>query len=180
MDVHVFSRIIWTPASCCCSRTETKGRRRSVTRLNGTKNDAVFDHLDDPHCRPIQSAPMKIAYPSKMSDTSSPLSTCLSPSSSLAAQFHQAVAFSPTSSFDDFHSRSSRSALPAQSASVTTTTVPLVSHSPTTNLILSLTSTPNRFEIFHQQQQRRDQSTIIDTSTAASSTNAKSAHVLCR
>jgi hypothetical protein len=151
-----------------------------VIHFNGTKNHAVSRHLDEPSCRPIQSAPMKITYSSKMSDTSSPLSACLSPSSSLAAQFHQAVGFSPTSSFDEFHSRSSRPALPAQSASVTTTTVPLVSHSPTTNLILSFTSTPSRFELFHQQQQRRDQSTIVDTSSAASSTNAKSTHVLCR
>ena len=150
----------------------------------GTKNDAACHHLDESERRPGQTAPMAIAYASNMSDESSRASICLSPSSSLAAQFHQAVAFSPTSSsFDDLHSRSLRSALPAQSASVTTSSVPLVSHSPTTNLILSFTSAPSRFEFYHQQQQqqqRRDQSTIVDASTTASSTNAKSTHVLCR
>jgi len=97
-------------------------------------------------------------------------SNCLSPSSSLASQFSQSIAFSPTS--DDFTSHLSRHVfLPNQST---------MSNLPTTNLILSLSSTPNRFEFYHSQQ-RRDQQTISATSTGTSTSNTPSStHVLCR
>jgi hypothetical protein len=98
-------------------------------------------------------------------------STCLSPSSSLASQFSQSIAFSPTS--DDLTSRITRHVfLPNQST---------ISNLPTTtNLILSLKSTPNRFEFFHPQQ-RRDQQTIVTPSTNTSTSNTPtSSHVLCR
>jgi hypothetical protein len=97
-------------------------------------------------------------------------STCLSPSSLLASQFSQSIAFSPTS--DDLTSRIKRHVfLPNQST---------ISNLPTTNLILSLTSTPNRFEFFHPQQ-RRDQQTIVAPSTSTSTSNTPTnSHVLCR
>jgi hypothetical protein len=128
---------------------------------------------------------MEITYSSKLSDTSSPITNCLSPSSSLASQFSQSIAFSPTSSLDDFNSRLSRHAfLPNQNPTKITTTVPLISTSPTQNLIFSLTQTPNHFEFFHhrhQQPQRHDQQTIVDTSNNnTSSTNTTTTHVLCR
>jgi hypothetical protein len=141
------------------------------------------NHTDEPNNRPLQSAPMEITYSSKLSDTSSPIINCLSPSSSLASQFSHSIAFSPTSSLDDFNSRSSRHVFLPNQNPVKTTTVPLMSTSPTQNLIFSLTQTPNHFELFHhhhQQQQRRDQQTIVDTSNNTSSTNATTTHVLCR
>ncbi len=97
-------------------------------------------------------------------------SNCLSPSSSLASQFSQSIAFSPTS--DDLSSHLSRHVfLPNQST---------ISNLPTTNLILSLSSTSNRFEFYHSQQ-RRDQQTIGATSTGTSTSNTPtSSHVLCR
>jgi hypothetical protein len=117
---------------------------------------------------------MEITCSSKLSDTSSPITNCLSPSSSLASQFSHSIAFSPTSSLDDFNSRLSRHVfLPTQN-SAKTTTVPLMSSSPTTNLIFSLTKTPNHFEFFHQQQPS------VETSNNTSSTNSSTTHVLCR
>jgi hypothetical protein len=90
---------------------------------------------------------------------------CLSPSSSLASQFSQSIAFSPTS--DDLASHIKRH-------------VSTISNLPTTNLILSLTSTQNRFEFYHPQQ-RRDQQPIVATSTNTStSSTPTSTHVLCR
>jgi hypothetical protein len=126
---------------------------------------------------------MEITFSSKLSDTSSPITHCLSPSSSLASQFSHSIAFSPTSSLDDFNSRLSRHVFLPNQNSVKTTTVPLMSSSPTTNLIFSLTQTPNHFEFFHhqqQQQQRRDQPPIVETSSNTSSTNTTTTHVLCR
>jgi hypothetical protein len=94
-------------------------------------------------------------------------SNCLSPSSSLASQFSQSIAFSPTS--DDLPSHITRHVF-----------LPNQSNLPTTNLILSLTSSQNRFEFFHPQQ-RRDQQTIVATSTNTSTSNTPtSTHVLCR
>jgi hypothetical protein len=118
---------------------------------------------------------MDITYSSKLSDTSSPLTSCLSPSSSLAAQFSQSIAFSPTSSSDDYNSHLSRHIFLPHQIPAKITTVPLTSTSPTTNLIFSITSTQNHFDYFHHQQQRRDQQTIVETSNNPPSTN-----VLCR
>jgi hypothetical protein len=97
-------------------------------------------------------------------------SNCLSPSSSLASQFSHSIAFSPIS--DDLTSRISRHVfLPNQST---------ISNLPTTNLILSLSSTSNRFEYYHSQQ-RRDQQTIVATTANTSTSNTPtSTHVLCR
>ncbi|CAF0753714.1 unnamed protein product [Rotaria sordida] len=139
------------------------------------------DDEDIPNNRPFQSAPMEITYSSKLSDTSSPITSCLSPSS-LASQFSQSIGFSPTSSLDDFNSHLSRHVfLPNQNQSKPTT-IPLTSNSPTTNLIFSLTQTPNHFDFFqhHQQQQRHDQQPIVETSNNTSSTNTTTKHVLCR
>ncbi len=131
---------------------------------------------DEPSNRPAQSAPMEITYSSKLSDTTSPISNCLSPSSSLASQFSHSIAFSPTSSLDDFNSRLSRHVfLPTQN-SAKTTTVPLMAGSPTTNIIFSLTQAPTHFNYFNHQQQRHDQ----ETSNNTSSTNPTTTHVLCR
>jgi len=92
---------------------------------------------------------------------------CLSPSSSLACQFSQSIAFSPTS--DDLSSHIKHHVfLPNQ------TTIP------TKNLLLSLKSTSNHFDFFHSQQ-RHDQQTIVATSTNTSTSNTPSStHVLCR
>jgi len=123
---------------------------------------------------------MEITCSSKLSDTSSPITNCLSPSSSLASQFSHSIAFSPTSSLDDFNSRLSRHVFLPNQNPVKTTTVPLMSSSPTTNLIFSLTQTPNHFNYFNHQQQRHDQQPIVDTSNNTSSTNTTTTHVLCR
>jgi hypothetical protein len=101
------------------------------------------------------------------------LSSCLSPSSVLATQFSQSIAFSPPS--DDLTSHLRRHVfLPNQST---------ISNSPTTNIILRLTSNQNHFDFFHHhhQQQRHDQQTIVATSTGTSTSNTPSStHVLCR
>jgi len=125
---------------------------------------------------------MEITYPTKLSTATSPISNCLSPSSSLACQFSQSIAFSPTSStLDDCNSRLSHSIfVPTQ----TTSTVPLITHSPATNLIFNLAPTSNHYSFFNsqqqQQQQQHDQKPIVDTSTKTSSTNTTTTHVLCR
>ncbi len=139
-----------------------------------------FSISDEPsNNRPAQSAPMEITYSSKLSDTTSPISNCLSPSSSLASQFSHSIAFSPTSSLDDFNSRLSRHVfLPTQN-STKTTTVPLMASSPTTNIIFSLTQTPTHFNYFNHQQQRHDPETSNNNNNT-SSTNATTTHVLCR
>lgn len=96
-------------------------------------------------------------------------SNCLSPSSLLASQFSQSIAFSPTS--DDLPPHIKHAFLPNQST---------ISNLPTTNLILSLKSTSNHFDFFHSQQ-RHDQQTIVATSTSTSTSNTPSStHVLCR
>lgn len=127
---------------------------------------------------------MKITNTSKLNDTTSSINNCLSPSSSLASQFSHSIAFSPTSlSLDDFNSRLSQHVfIPNQNITKPTTTVPLMTNSPTTNLIFSLTQTPNHFNFFNHQQQRHDQQTIVDTSTTnnTTSTNTTTTHVLCR
>jgi hypothetical protein len=123
---------------------------------------------------------MEITYSSKLSDTTSPISNCLSPSSSLASQFSQSIAFSPTSSLDDFNSRLSQHTFLPNQNSTKTTTVPLMTSSPTTNLIFSLTQTPNHFNFFNHQQQRHEQQPIVETPNNTSSTNATTTHVLCR
>ncbi|UJR33707.1 hypothetical protein I4U23_021136 [Adineta vaga] len=147
------------------------------------------DEADEPYNRPLQSTPMIITYPSKLSDTSSSLTNCLSPSSSLASQFSQSIAFSPkSSSLDDLNSRlsSHHVFLANQNSDKTTTTVPLVSTLPTSNLIFSLTQPSSHYEYFHhhqqqqQQPQRRDQQSIVEPSTKTSSTNTSTTHVLCR
>jgi hypothetical protein len=137
--------------------------------------------LDEPHNRPFQSAPMEITYSTKLSDTTTPISNCLSPSSSLASQFSQSIAFSPTSSLDEFNSRLSHHVfIPNQNSPKITTTVPLMTNSPTTNIIFSLTQTPTHFNFFNHQQPRHDQQNIVDASKNTSSTNATTTHVLCR
>ncbi|CAF0940201.1 unnamed protein product [Rotaria sordida] len=91
-------------------------------------------------------------------------SDCLSPTSSLASQFSHSIIFSPTS--DDLRSHITRHVfLPNQTT---------LSNSPTTNIILSLTSNQNHFDFFHHhhQQQRHDQQTIVATSNASSTSNA--------
>jgi hypothetical protein len=123
---------------------------------------------------------MEITYSSKLSDTTSPISNCLSPSSSLASQFSHSIGFSPTSSLDDFNSRLSRHVFLPNQNSTKTTTVPLMASSPTTNLIFSITQTPNHFNFFNHQQPRHDEQPIVDTSSNTSSTNATTTHVLCR
>jgi hypothetical protein len=123
---------------------------------------------------------MEITNSTKLSDTTSPINNCLSPSSSLASQFSQSIAFSPTSSLDDFNSRLSHHVFLPNQNSTKTTTVPLMANSPTTNLIFSLTQTPNHFNFFNHQQQRHDQQPIVDTSNNTSSTNTTTTHVLCR
>ncbi|CAF0725707.1 unnamed protein product [Adineta ricciae] len=142
------------------------------------------DEADETQTRPLQSAPMVISYSSKLSDTSSSLTNCLSPSSSLASQFSHSIAFSPTSSsLDDFNSRlSSRHVfLNSQNSDQSTPTVPVVSTLPTSNIIFSLTQPANHFEFFHSQQQRRDQqTTMVEPSPNTSSTNTPTTHVLCR
>ena len=144
-------------------------------------------HLAELTTRPNQSAPMEIIYSSKLNDTNSPTTNCLSPSS-LASQFSQSIGFSSTSSsLNDFNSHSSvRAVLPNQNL-IKTTTVPLTSSLPTPNLIFSLTKTPKNFEFFqhhHPQQdqrQRQDQQTIVETSHNSSSTKTTATtHVLCR
>ncbi|CAF4693460.1 unnamed protein product, partial [Rotaria socialis] len=140
------------------------------------------DEEDIPNNRPSQSAPMEITYSSKLSDTNSSITGCLSPSS-LASQFSQSIGFSPTSAADDLNSRLSRHVfLQNQNLMKTTTTVPLISSSPTTNLLLSIKQTPNHFDLFHHQQQphRHDQQTIVESSTNTRSTNTTTNHVLCR
>lgn len=135
------------------------------------------DEEDEPKNRPNQSAPMQITNSLRLNKGTSPINGCLSPSSLLASEFYHSVAFSPTSSsLDDFNSRSTHPVfIPNQ-----TTTVPLISHSPTTNLIFNLSQKPNNFDYFNQQQQRHDQQTIVDTSTKTSSANTTTTHVLCR
>ncbi len=124
---------------------------------------------------------MEITYPSKLSDITSPISNCLSPSSSLASQFSHSITFSPTSSsFDDLNSRITRHAFLPNPNFTRTTTVPLMAGSPTTNLIFSLTQTPNHFNFFNHQQPSHDQQPIVDTANSTSSTNASTTHVLCR
>ncbi|CAF0735977.1 unnamed protein product [Rotaria sp. Silwood1] len=140
------------------------------------------DEEDIPNNRPFPSAPMEITYSSKLSDTNSSITSCLSPSS-LASQFSQSIGFSPTSSLDDLNSRLSRHGFLQNQNLAKTATVPLISSSPTTNLIFSLTQTPNHFNFFHhhqQQQQRNDQQTIVETPNNTSSTSTTSKHVLCR
>lgn len=93
-------------------------------------------------------------------------SNCLSPSSSLASQFSQSIAFSPPSSDDhlSLHHHRQHVFLPNQS----------------TNLILSLNSTQNRFDFYHPQQ-RRDSPTMVTTPTTPSpSSTSSNSHVLCR
>ncbi len=119
---------------------------------------------------------MEITYPSKLNDKTSPTNTCLSPSSSLASQFSHSIAFSPISSLDDFNSRLSRHVFLPNQNSTKTTTVPLMTNSPTTNIIFSLTQPTNHFDYFNHQQQRHDQ----ETSNNTSSTNPTTTHVLCR
>ncbi|CAF1256231.1 unnamed protein product [Rotaria sp. Silwood1] len=100
-------------------------------------------------------------------------SNCLSPSSSLASQFSKSIIFSPIS--DDTKSHITRHRCIHNQ--------PTLSNSPTTNIILSLTSNQNRFDFYHhqQQQQRHDQQTIVATSTTTSTSNTPtSTHVLCR
>lgn len=158
---------------------------------------------DESQNRPGQSMPLNIIYSSNLSDTSSPVTNCLSPSSSLASQFSQSIAFSPTSSsLDDFNNRLVRhvyiptniihspiltnstpmtsTLTPTAPNTTTTTTVPLVSPLPSSsNLLLSFTSNPNRFEFLPQQ--RHDQQTMVETSTSTSSANpTATTHVLCR
>ncbi|CAF5171254.1 unnamed protein product [Rotaria magnacalcarata] len=140
------------------------------------------DEEDIPNNRPSQSGPMEITHSSKLSDTNSSITGSLSPSS-LASQFSQSIGFSSTSKADDFNSRLSRHVfLPNQNLMKTTTTVPLISSSPTTNLIFSITQTPNHFDLFHHQQQpqRHDQQTIVESSNNTRSTNTTTKHVLCR
>ena len=135
--------------------------------------------LDEVRNLPNPSDPVTILYRSKLSDTSSSMAQCISPTLSLASQFSHSVGFSPTSSADDFHSRSTRHPfLPNSISSPTiTTTVPLMSNVTSSNLLLSF---PSRFDLFHPQA-RRDQQKIVETSTAGSSSNAPaSTHVLCR
>lgn len=100
-------------------------------------------------------------------------STCLSPSSVLASDFSRSIAVSspPDHLPDDRFSRLSRHVF-----------IPTQSNIPTTNLILSLPSTPNIFEYYHPQQ-RRDQQTIVTSSNSSTSTSnatPPSTHVLCR
>jgi hypothetical protein len=118
--------------------------------------------IEESFHHPFQSPPMDISY----------LSNCLSPQSALATQFSQSIAFSPPS--DDLASHLRRHGYQSNQS--------IISNSPTTNIILSLTSNPNRFDFFHHhQQQRHDQQTIVTTSTASSSSNTPSStHVLCR
>lgn len=97
--------------------------------------------------------------------TSMPIN-CLSPSSLLASQFSQSIVFSPPSSDDHLSSHNPRHHvfLPNQS----------------TNLILSLTATQNRFDYYHPQQ-RRDSPTMVTTPTTPSpSSTSSNSHVLCR
>jgi hypothetical protein len=123
--------------------------------------------IDEPTNHLSQSTSMETAYSSN----------CLSPSSSLASQFSQSVGFCSASilSSDDLSSRITRHVfLPNQSNTI--------SNSPTKNIILSLTSTPNRFDFYHHhQQQTHDQQNIVTTSTSTSSSSTSTnAHVLCR
>ncbi|CAF2329738.1 unnamed protein product [Rotaria sp. Silwood2] len=138
------------------------------------------DEEDIPNNRPFQSAPMEITHSSKLSDTSSPITSCLSPSS-LASQFSQSIGISRTS-LDDLNSRLSHHVFLQNQNLAKTATVPLMSSSPTTNLIFTLTQTPNHFDFFHhhQQQQRHDQQTIVETPNNTSPTNTTTKHVLCR
>ena len=176
-------------------------------RLIGSLFVIALGHLEDEsHNRPGQSMPLNIIYSTNISDKNSPVTNCLSPSSLLASQFSQSIGFSPTSSsFDDFNNRlvrhvflptnilhsptltnstvtmSTGTPVTATSSTTTTTTVPLVSPiSSSSNLLLSFASNANRFEIFPQQ--RRDQQSMVDTSTTSSTTNAATptTHVLCR
>ncbi|CAF3649592.1 unnamed protein product [Adineta steineri] len=139
------------------------------------------DEEVDPHKRPFQSAPMLITNPAKLSDTNFPIINCLSPSSSLASRFSQSVAFSPTSSsLDDLNSRLSHHTL-LSNQNPDRTTVPLISSLPTSNLIFSISQTPNHYEYFNPKQERHDQQPIVQpTNTNTSSTTTTTTHVLCR
>ncbi|CAF1514456.1 unnamed protein product, partial [Adineta steineri] len=115
------------------------------------------------------------------SDTNFPIINCLSPSSSLASRFSQSVAFSPTSSsLDDLNSRLSHHTL-LSNQNPDRTTVPLISSLPTSNLIFSISQTPNHYEYFNPKQERHDQQPIVQpTNTNTSSTTTTTTHVLCR
>ena len=129
---------------------------------------------------------MEIAYSSKLSDNTSPINSCLSPSSSLVSRFSHSIAFSPTSSLEDFNSRlshpvfSSTNSNTNKSSTTTTTTVPLMASSPTTNIIFTLTQPSNSFNYFHHPPQRHGQQPIVETSDTTSSKTAPTTHVLCR
>ncbi|CAF2848279.1 unnamed protein product [Rotaria sp. Silwood2] len=98
-------------------------------------------------------------------------SNCLSLSSSLASQFSQSIVFSPRS--DDISSHITRH--------IYISNQPTLFNSPTTNIILSLTSNQNLFDFYHHQQPRHDQQTIDATSTHSSTLNTPtSTYVLCR
>lgn len=128
---------------------------------------------------------MEITYSSKLSDNTSPIYSCLSPSSSLASRFNHSIAFSPTSSLEDFNSRLSHPIFSpinsnSNKPSSTTTTVPLMASSPTTNIIFTLTQPSNSFNYFHHPPQRHDQQPMMETSNTSSSKTAPTTHVLCR
>lgn len=203
-----------TNAANCSMNTETSTSSSSFNRGSSgllllaaaAEKKRRDEEEDESQTRPKQSMPLNITHSSKLSDTNSPVTHCLSPSSSLASQFSQSIAFSPTSSFDDLNNRSIRQVFlptnilhttpltnPTMTTSIvtptttmmtttttTTTTVPLVSPiTSSSNLLLSFASNSNRFDIFPQQ--RRDQQTMVETSTSTSSTTAKpTTHVLCR
>lgn len=101
------------------------------------------------------------------------LTSCFSPTSVLVSQFSQSIDFSPP--LNDLSSNLSRQTYPNNPSTI--------SNIPTTNLILSLSSTSNRFENYHPQQRRGDQQTIVNPSTTSTSTSnptSTSTHILCR
>lgn len=136
--------------------------------------------LDEPKNRSNQSAPIVIPCPSKLKDTSSSVTHCISPTSCLSSQFLQSVAFSPTSSADDLQNRSTRHPfLPnANTSTTTTTTVPLMSNVTSSNLLLSFPE--KRYDLYHPQVRRDQQNIAGSPATSSSSNAATSTHVLCR